>query len=82
MRDDQQDPATYGDWHLQIRNPITVEGLVQLTKGGPLFMYNGGLLQARRRYFDAARRRPGLPTDVAVLGQTHEAHFREVANDG
>ena len=67
MRDDQQDPATYGDWYLQVRNPITVEGLVQLTMGAPLFMYNGGLLMARLRYFDPQRRRPGLPLDVAAL---------------
>jgi hypothetical protein len=34
MRDDQQDPSTYGDWYLQVRNPITVEGLIQLSEGG------------------------------------------------
>jgi hypothetical protein len=67
MRDDTQDPATYGDWYLQVRNPITVEGLVQLTMGGPLFNYNGGLLMVRLRYFDALARRPGLPPDVAAL---------------
>jgi hypothetical protein len=67
MRQDQQDPATYGDWYLQVRNPISVEGLLQLTMGAPLFMYNGGLLQARLRYFDTQRRRPGLPPDVAAL---------------
>ena len=72
MRDDQQDPSTYGDWYLQVRNPITVEGLVQLTMGGPLFMYNGGLLMARLRYFDMDRRRPGLPPDVAALVETLE----------
>ena len=67
MRDDQQDPTTYSDAYLQVRNPITVEGLVQLTLGGPLFLYNGGLLLARLRYFDVQRRRPGLPPDVAAL---------------
>ncbi len=67
MRCDQQDPATYGDWYLQARNPITVEGLIQLTMGGPLFMYNGGLLMVRLRYFDVERRRPGLPLDVVAL---------------
>ena len=72
MRQDQQDPATYGDWYLQVRNPITVEGLIQLTMGGPLFMYNGGLLMVRLRYFDAQRQRPGLPADVAALVETLE----------
>jgi len=70
MRDDQQDPETYGDWYLQVRNPISTEGLLQLTMGGPLCMYNGGLLQARLRYFDPQRRRPGLPPDVAALVET------------
>lgn len=72
MRDDQQDPSTYGDWYLQVRNPVTIEGLLQLTTGGPLFMYNGGLLMARLRYFDPHRRRPGLPADVAALVETLE----------
>ena len=67
MREDTQDPATYGDWYLQVRNPITVEGLIQLTMGGPLFLYNGGLLMVRLRYFDWQDRRPGLPRDVAAL---------------
>jgi hypothetical protein len=44
-----------------------VEGLVQLTMGGPLFNYNGGLLMVRLRYFDAQAQRPGLPPDVAAL---------------
>ena len=56
-----------GDWYLQVRNPITVEGLLQLTMGGPLYLYNGGLQMARLRYFDCQRRRPGLPRDVAAL---------------
>ena len=64
MRNDQQDPSTYGDWYLQVRNPITVAGLVQLTMGGPFFMHNDGLLMVRLRYFNLDRRRPGLSPDV------------------
>jgi hypothetical protein len=30
-------------------------------------IYNGGLQQARVRYYDAGRRRPGLPGSVAAL---------------
>ena len=30
-------------------------------------IYNGGLQQARVRYYDADRRRPGLPPSVAAL---------------
>ena len=57
----------------EVLNPITTEALVQLTLGTPQFIYNGGLLQARVRYFDPARGRPGLPEDVAALVMKLEA---------
>ena len=56
------------DIHLwQQSNPVVTEALVQLTWGGPQVIYNGGLQQARVRYFDADARRPGLPPSVAAL---------------
>jgi hypothetical protein len=56
------------DIHLwQQCNPVVTEALVQLTWGGPQVIYNGGLQQARIRYYDAGRRRPGLPASVAAL---------------
>jgi hypothetical protein len=56
------------DIHLwQQCNPVVTEALVQLTWGGPQVIYNGGLQQARVRYYDAGRRRPGLPESVAAL---------------
>jgi hypothetical protein len=56
------------DIHLwQQSNPVVTEALVQLTWGGPQVIYNGGLPQARVRYYDAGRRRPGLPASVAAL---------------
>jgi len=56
------------DTHLwQQCNPVVTEALVQLTWGGPQVIYNGGLQQARIRYYDAGRRRPGLPASVAAL---------------
>jgi len=67
MEQDQEDPAQYSDAYFQRRNPVTCEGLVQLTLGAPLPHYNGGLLVTRLRHFDAQRRRPGLPPDVAAL---------------
>ncbi len=67
MAQDQEDPAHYSDAYFQRRNPVACEGLVQLTLGAPLPHYNGGLLVARLRHFDAQRRRPGLPPDVAAL---------------
>ena len=48
-------------------NPVVTKGLVFLTMGGPQAIYNGGLLQVRVRYFDAVKKRPGLPDDVAAL---------------
>jgi hypothetical protein len=48
-------------------NPVVTEALAQLTWGGPQVIYNGGLPQARVRYFDAERHRPGLPPGVAAL---------------
>ncbi|MEU1802640.1 hypothetical protein [Streptomyces sp. NPDC019937] len=56
------------DIHLwQQSNPVVTEALVQLTWGGPQVIYNGGLQQARVRYYDAVARRPGLPPSVAAL---------------
>ena len=56
------------DIHLwQQCNPVVTEALVQLTWGGPQVIYNGGLQQARVRYYDGDRSRPGLPQDVAAL---------------
>ncbi|HEX4702504.1 MAG TPA: hypothetical protein VH352_10290 [Pseudonocardiaceae bacterium] len=56
------------DIHLwQQSNPVVTEALVQLTWGGPQVLYNGGLQQARVRYYDAQARRPGLPPTVAAL---------------
>jgi len=54
-------------------NPVTTEALVQLTLGAPQSIYNGGLLHAPLRYFDAQRRRPGLPEHVAALVERVEA---------
>ncbi|MEV7044585.1 hypothetical protein [Amycolatopsis sp. NPDC051061] len=56
------------DIHLwQQSNPVVTEALVQLTWGGPQVVYNGGLQQARVRYYDAQARRPGLPPMVSAL---------------
>ncbi len=67
MREDDQEPSTYNDDYLQLRNPITVEGLIHLTLGGPMPLYNGGLLMVSVRYFDLDSCRPGLPKDIAAL---------------
>ncbi len=67
MEADEEAPEKYGDSYFQRRNPVTCEGLVQLTLGGPLPHYNGGLLVTQLRYFDVQRKRPGLPRDVGAL---------------
>lgn len=48
-------------------NPVAVDALIRLTLGGLPPGRDGGLLNARLRYFDPARKRAGLPQDVAAL---------------
>ena len=68
MRAYRDGDVAEADIHLwQQSNPVVTEALVQLTWGGPQVIYNGGLQQARVRYYDADRRRPGLPASVAAL---------------
>ncbi|MEV4018193.1 hypothetical protein AB0J35_47625 [Nonomuraea angiospora] len=71
IENDPVDPAVgpdaFGIHDWQDRNPVVTEALLQLTTGSPQVLYNGGLAQMHVRYFDAGRRRPGLPPDVAAL---------------
>jgi len=67
IRSDESGFVPESDEYLNRRSPVDVEGLVQCTLGGPMAMYNGGLLQGRIRHFDPERKRPGLPEDVAAL---------------
>jgi hypothetical protein len=67
IRADDSDLSTVNIHHWQQHNPVLTEALIQLTLGAPPPIYNGGLLHAPLRYFDAIRRRPGLPEDVAAL---------------
>jgi hypothetical protein len=48
-------------------NPAATESLVQLMWGGLLPGREGGLINARLRYFDPDRKRAGIPPDVAAL---------------
>jgi hypothetical protein len=48
-------------------NPAAVDAMIRLTLGGLPPGRDGGLLNARLRYFDPARRRAGLPENVAAL---------------
>lgn len=58
---------SYYQTYLLYRTPLSAEGLVNLTMGGQVPVYNGGLLHTQLRYFDADRKRPGLPEGVAAL---------------
>jgi len=64
---DRQSASEYSDSYLQRRNPVAVEGVFQLSTGGVLPVYNGGLVQTTLRYFDGDRQRPGLCEGVAAL---------------
>src|SRR5205085_2596842 len=48
-------------------NPVAASSLIRLTQGGMEPGRDGGVLNARLRYFDPSRRRAGLPEDVAAL---------------
>jgi hypothetical protein len=48
-------------------NPASTESMVQLMWGALLPGREGGLLNARLRYFDPVRKRAGIPEDVAAL---------------
>ena len=48
-------------------NPASVESLLALAMGAVSPGKSGNVLAARLRYFDPARRRAGLPEDVAAL---------------
>ena len=61
----QQDTETL---IFQRRNPVTCEGLVQLTCGGPLPHYNGGLFVTRLRHFDPQQKRPGRAPGCRCVG--------------
>ena len=63
--DHYRESMTIHQW--QQLTPVMVEALTQLTLGGPMHVYHGGLQLARLRYYDADGERPGLPEGVAAL---------------
>jgi hypothetical protein len=64
--DDLDDAPSWNVHHWQKRDPVMVGPLAQQTMGAD-WLYHGGLVQARLRYFDPLKRRPGLPDEVAAL---------------
>ena len=67
MRADKTTPAQRLADNMLDFNPAAVDALIRLTLGGLPPGRDGGLLNARLRYFDLARRRAGLPDSVAAL---------------
>ena len=67
MRRDTRPAATRLADNMLGYNPAATESLVRLMWGGLMPGRNGGLLDARLRYFDPARKRAGVPQDVAAL---------------
>jgi len=72
MRLDRTTPDTRLADDPMAYNPATVDALVRLMLGGLPPKHQGEVLQARVRYFDPLRRRPGLPEDVAALVESIE----------
>lgn len=73
MQNDPRDVATINADDLYPNNPVITKALIQTTMGTPQTIYNGGLLRATLRYFDADKKTPGLPKDVAALVEGLEA---------
>jgi hypothetical protein len=67
MRADSTTPARRLADNMLDYNPATTDAMVQLMWGALLPGREGGLLNARFRYFDPERKRAGLPEDVAAL---------------
>jgi hypothetical protein len=67
FRKDQTPPEKRLADNMLDYNPVTVSALLQLTTGALEPGREGGLLNARLRYFDPIRKRAGLPEDVAAL---------------
>src|SRR5262249_23133636 len=67
MHADKTTPANRLADNMMDFNPAAVDALIRLTLGGLPPGRDGGLLNARLRYFDPARHRAGMPDAVAAL---------------
>jgi hypothetical protein len=67
MRADRTVPAKRLADNMLDYNPAATDALVRLMWGALVPGREGGLLNARLRYFDPVRRRAGVPEDVAAL---------------
>ena len=67
MRADRTPPDKRLADNMLDSNPAATDALVRLMCGALVPGREGGLLNARLRYFDPVRRRAGVPEDVAAL---------------
>ncbi len=67
LRRDRSTPETRLADNMLDYNPAATDAMVQLMWGALVPGREGGLLNARVRYFDPERRRAGIPEDVAAL---------------
>jgi hypothetical protein len=67
VRAESRDPSQMIADNSGIPNPVSTETLTQMMLGSPGTVYNGGLLRATIRYFDADAKRASLPADVSAL---------------
>jgi hypothetical protein len=72
IREDRTPPLKRLADNMLDLNPAATDSLVRLMWGALLPGREGGLLNARLRYFDPARKRAGVPDDVAALVSTLE----------
>jgi len=64
--DDISEAPTWDVHHWQKRDPVIPGPLSQQMMGAD-WLYHGCLIHARCRWFDAEKKRPGVPEDVAAL---------------
>jgi hypothetical protein len=67
LRADRKPPEKRLADNMMDFNPAAPNALMQLMWGAPIPGRDGGLINARLRYFDPVRRRAGVPEDVGAL---------------
>ena len=67
LRCENRGPQQLVDEHVHPRHAVYTRALTQTMFGCPQTVYNGSLLRATLRYFNARAERPGLPPDTAAF---------------
>jgi hypothetical protein len=67
LLNEHRSPQELVDDHMHPRHAVYTRALTQTMFGCPQTVYNGSLLRATVRYYDAQAQRPGLPPDTAAF---------------